>query len=52
MMKAGLSPEKAIDILKTIYQISIRLPYSNNKHSRLLIKNDEQQRLLEMFGMA
>ncbi len=52
VMKAGLSPEKAIDILKTIYQISIRLPYSNNKHSRLLIKNDEQQRLLEMFGMA
>jgi transposase len=51
-MKAGISPEKAIGILKTIYQISIRLPYSNTKHSRLLIKNDEQTKLLELFEVA
>jgi transposase len=50
--KAGLSAEKAIDILKTIYQISIRLPYSNTKHSRLLIKNEEQQHLLKLFNLA
>lgn len=52
VMKAELSPEKAIDILKTIYQISIRLPYSNTKYSRLLIKNDEQQQLLKIFEVA
>jgi transposase len=52
VMKAGISPEKAIGILKTIYQISIRLPYSNTKHSRLLIKNDEQTKLLELFEVA
>jgi transposase len=52
VMKAGMSPEKAIDILKTIYQISIRLPYSNTKHSRLLIKNEEQSLLLKLFDVA
>lgn len=52
IMKAQLSAEKAIDILKTIYQISIRLPYSNKKHSRLLLKNEEQQRLLKLFDLA
>jgi transposase len=50
--QAELSAEKAIDILKTIYQISIRLPYSGTKHSRLLIKKKEQHRLLNLFELA
>jgi len=49
--KAGLSPEKAIDILKTIYQISIRSPYSGILNSKLLIKNDEQSQLIKLFEM-
>lgn len=52
VMKVELSPEKAIDVLKTIYQITICLPYSNTKHSRLLIKNEEQAQLLKLFGVA
>lgn len=51
ILKAGISPEKAIDILKTIYSISIRTPYSATKHTRLLIKNEEQAQLLKLFGV-
>jgi transposase len=49
-LKAGISPEKAIDILKTIYELSIRSPFSDQKHTRLLIKNDEQRHLMELFN--
>jgi transposase len=47
--KAGLSPEKTIDILKTIYKVTITLPYSKTKESRLFLPNQEQRTLLELF---
>jgi transposase len=47
--KAGLSPEKAIDILKTIYQITITTPISRKKESRLHLPNEEQRDLLKLF---
>ena len=50
--KAGLSPEKAIDILKTIYEISIRSPHSGSSKSKLLIKNNEQEAILKFFGFC
>lgn len=49
--KAGLSPEKAIDILKTIYEVTITTPYSNQKHSRLYLPNEEQVSLLKAFDI-
>jgi len=49
--EAGLSPEKAIDILKTIYEITIITPYSKQKQSRLHLPNDEQQNLLKLFNI-
>jgi transposase len=49
--KANLSPEKAIDILKTIYSLTLTTPYSNTKHTRLLIKNQEQSDLLKLFNL-
>lgn len=49
--KAGISPEKAINILKTIYTITITTPYSNTKHTRLLIRNEEQSHLLKLFNL-
>ncbi len=39
--KAELSPEKTIDILKTIYKVTITLPYSKSKESRLFLPNIE-----------
>ena len=47
--KSQLSAEKVIDILKTIYVITITTPYSKTKYSRLLIKNQEQAELLYLF---
>lgn len=49
--KSDLSPEKAIDILKTIYKVSIQTPYSNNTYTRLIIKNKEQKDLIKLFDL-
>lgn len=49
--EAGISPEKAIDILKTIYEITITTPYSNQKQSRLHLPNIEQKNLLKLFSL-
>ena len=49
--KCSLSAEKVIDILKTIYQLTITTPYSNTKHSRLLVKNEEQQLIINLFDL-
>jgi len=50
--KAELSPEKAIDILKTIYKVTITLPYSKTKESRLFLPNQEQRTLLKLFQIT
>lgn len=49
--KSELSPEMAIDIVKTIYQVSIQSPYSFTKYQRLMIKNQEQRDLIELFDL-
>ena len=49
--KSKLSPQKAIDIVKTIYQVSIQSPYSFTKYQRLMIKNREQRDLIELFDL-
>ncbi len=49
--KSRLSPEKAIDVLKTIYAITITTPYSKTSYTRLLIKNEEQAELLGLFNI-
>lgn len=50
--KAGFSAEKAINILKTIYSLTIRMPHSNALHTRLIIKNKEQADLLNLFNIG
>lgn len=45
----GLSPEKAIEISNTIYEISMRSPVSGSLESRVHLQNKDQQRLLEIF---
>ena len=50
--KTDMSPEKAIDILKTIFKITITLPYSKIKQSRLYLPNEEQQTLLGLFKIT
>lgn len=50
-MNSELSAEKAINILKTMYALTITTPYSKIKHTRLLIKTQEQRMLIELFGI-
>lgn len=49
---SGLSPEKVIDILKTIFQVSFQTPYSYKIHNKLVLKNQEQLDVVEMFGLS
>lgn len=47
--KSPLSPEKALDILKTIFGLTIRLPQSKEDKLMLLDKTEEQKNLLALF---
>jgi transposase len=49
--KSGLSAEKAIDILKTIFKVTIQTPYSPTIHHRLVIKNHQQQEIIDLFDL-
>lgn len=49
LAKAKWSPEKAIDIAKTIFEITIIMPFSKNIESRLHLPNEEQMDLLDLF---
>jgi transposase len=46
-----LSPEQVIDILKTIYQITLKTPYSQNIHHRLILNTDEQKLVINLFNL-
>lgn len=48
-LKSETTAEKAIDILKTIYSLTIMSPYTNKKHTRLIIKNEQQSEILDLF---
>ena len=49
--KAELSPEKAIEIAKTIFRITIQTNLSNTKHKRLFIDKEEQAFLIKIFDL-
>lgn len=48
--KSDLSPEKAIDIAKTIYAIKVTTPLNKEEIQQTLILNEEQQELAELFN--
>jgi len=50
-MKSQWSAEKAIDICKTIYTVSIKTHLSDTIHTRLYIEKPEQKKLLESFNI-
>lgn len=47
--KSTLSPEKAIDIAKTIYAIKVVTPLNKEEIEQTLILNQEQKELAELF---
>jgi len=50
--KATLTPEKTIDILKTIYVINLKLPQSQQTKLMLLDKTQQQKDVLSLFEIA
>src|SRR5690606_25866637 len=50
MKKADISPETAIEIAKTIFQIQITTPKSKNKIKKLLLLTEEQRKLADLFN--
>jgi hypothetical protein len=48
--KSDLSPEKAIDIAKTIYSIKVVTPLNKEEIQQTLILNEEQKELAELFN--
>lgn len=51
LKQSKLSPEKAIDIIKTIYKVSFETPYSTKVYKRLIIKNEEQKEIIKLFNL-
>lgn len=51
LKKSNYSPEQVIDILKTIYQISFKTPYSKNMHNKLILKTEEQKSVINLFNL-
>ena len=49
--QSNLSTEKVIDILKTIYQVSFETPFSNKVYTKLLLKNQEQKDIINLFNL-
>ena len=49
-LKTELSPEKAIEIAKTIYCIKAEKPKSNEILNRVLLLSDEQKFLAKLFS--
>jgi transposase len=47
--QAEISAEKTIEILKTIYSLTIRTPYSKTIQTRRIIKKPEQEFILKIF---
>jgi transposase len=48
--KAKMSPEKAIEIASFIFTITVCLPESKNKVTRVFLKTEEQKHLAKLFG--
>ncbi len=49
--KSEYSTEQVIDILKTIYKITFETPYSKTTHLKLLLKNEEQKKVVRLFKL-
>lgn len=48
---AGISPEKAINIAKTIYSIKVKVMGSDQTINKTIITNDDQRYLVKLFNL-
>jgi len=47
--RAGLSPEKAIEIAKTIYRVTVQTPKHKHRVGKTILITDEQKNLANLF---
>ena len=48
--KAGLSPEKAIEIAKTIYSVKVVTPKQKHRLQKTILLTEEHEYLAKLFG--
>ncbi|WP_255518133.1 IS1634 family transposase [Fulvivirga sp. M361] len=48
---SDLTPEKAIELMKTIYSLKIQLPKSNRNRNIIFCDDQKQQQLLQLFNI-
>jgi len=48
--QAPLSPEKAIEIAESIYELNVKIPATGRTIKRVLLLSEEQKALAKMFG--
>ncbi|MEE6185679.1 hypothetical protein [Niabella digestorum] len=46
----GLSPNKTIEILKSIYTVQTKLPISNPNAAIIIVNNEQQEAVLKTFN--
>ena len=46
------TPEKVIDILKTINKVTFTTPYSTKRYEKIIIKTEEQLEVTNLFGIV
>jgi transposase len=51
LKQSGITVERAVECLKTIYGVTIIQPYSGLSRMRSFTNNDDQNELLELFGI-
>lgn len=50
--KSSQTPEKIIDILKTINKVTFTTPYSNKRYEKIIVKTEEQLEVVNLFGLG
>lgn len=50
--EVGISPEKALDAMRTIYGLKMTLPKSKKMYTHLIAKDSDQVQLLKIFGVS
>jgi transposase len=50
-IKSTDSPEKVIDILKTIYKVEFNTPYSSKIYQELIVNSQEQKEIIRQFNL-
>lgn len=50
--QSEVRPEKAIGILNSIYELQLKLPGSGKRMKKLIVRSEEQKKLLNIFKIS